>query len=123
MIVTIYTSKNKLLDKVEATSAYLPTLSGDVTILNNHNPIVGVLRKGEIIVRIQNTQIARVLMDKGYYEFSNNVLSILIQKTKLTIEDLERIQDNAIMAKDKDIRKDENISEENFEERKESEGF
>ena len=123
MKLTVYTAKNKLIDSVETSSVYLPTLAGDLTILNNHNPIIGVLREGEIHFHAENNEEIKISLTTGYFEFSDNELKILIEKTNHTPEELKELEEKAIKAKDKNFGKREDIDEEEFEERKESEGF
>ena len=125
MRVNLYTAKNKLLDEVLSDSVHLPTLSGEITVLDNHNPIIGILREGEVSVHDKNNKVISLEIDKGYFEFSENNLNIFIEKTKLSFEELKVLEEKAIKARKKDvsISSEESISEKEFTERKESEGF
>jgi len=123
MKVTVYTAKSKLVDSNDMDSVYLPTLDGDLTILDNHNPIIGVLREGTAILRKSSKEEISISLDMGYFEFSDNELTVLIENTRLTEEELKVLQEKAVKAKKTNIGEEDKISEDDFEERKESEGF
>ncbi len=124
MKVYISTEKNILLDGLECESVTLPTLSGEITILDDHNPIIGVLSKGKIRILIENTNvIPEIDVDSGYFELNNNSLTILVTKTGLSLDEISDIKQKAIQARTKTIGQEDKISEKEFIERQTSEGF
>ncbi len=124
MKVHITTEKNTLLDGLECESVTLPTLSGEITILDNHNPIIGVLSRGKIRILIENTNVVpEIDVDNGYFELSNNILTILVTKTRLSSDEILEIKQKAIQARTKTIGQGDQISEKEFMERQKSEGF
>ncbi|BDQ04786.1 MAG: hypothetical protein KatS3mg084_0304 [Candidatus Dojkabacteria bacterium] len=124
MKVYISTEKNILLDGLECESVTLPTLSGEITILDDHNPIIGVLSKGKIRILIENTNvIPEIDVDSGYFELNNNNLTILVTKTGLSLDEISDIKQKAIQARTKTIGQEDKISEKEFIERQTSEGF
>jgi F0F1-type ATP synthase epsilon subunit len=124
MKVHITTEKNILFNGLECESVTLPTLSGEITILDNHNPIIGVLSRGKIRILIENTNVIPAIdVDNGYFELSNDTLTILVTQTRLSLDEIAEIKQKAIQARTKTIGQGDQISEKEFMERQKSEGF
>jgi F-type H+-transporting ATPase subunit epsilon len=59
-------STNKVIFKGSAKKIVIPTLSGEITVLNNHVPIISVIKKGEIkIVDSEDNTIKLFEVDGG----------------------------------------------------------
>jgi F-type H+-transporting ATPase subunit epsilon len=122
MLVTVFTPKNKAFDNLKAKSVYLPSINGDMQILDNHIPVIASLRPGKVVIeKISNEKIS-VEVDYGYVQFDNNEMTLVIVDTKLSEEQLKELGQKAISQKDREIRKEQSITEEEFSEREKSEG-
>lgn len=51
MFVGIY-SPNKVIYEGETNSATFPAVEGQITILNNHAPLITYLKKGKIMIKL-----------------------------------------------------------------------
>lgn len=114
MIVTIYTPSTILFEDLDARAVYLPSADGDMEVLEDHIPVLVSLKKGLIKISLKNGEKIETPVDLGYAQFSNNKFVIVIQKTEITEEEIERIQAKASSLKDKIYKKD-TIKEEEFE--------
>lgn len=121
MKVTVYTAKNKLFDKIEAKSVYLPSISGDLQILNNHIPLIAALRSGTIIIEKNSGDKIKIKVDAGYIQFADNELIAVIQKLNLTEAELDQLEQQAERMRGVQIKQEEIISEDEFKRRVESE--
>lgn len=120
MNITIYTPKAKLFENLEAIAVYLPGASGDMEILNNHIPVLTSLKNGTLKVSTKSGQTIEVHVAIGYAQYADNQMTIVVQETSLSHEEIERIQNHAESLKDKTYKKD-NITEEEFEHFEDSE--
>lgn len=60
-------------------SANLKTKAGEITILDNHRPLVTLLEKGEAKIRRANGAEERIPINSGFLEMSpDNMLTLLI---------------------------------------------
>lgn len=119
MYVCIYTEKIELI-KDNFNEIVLPSGDGQITILNNHNPILGVLTPGKIILKKQKSDhMINISVDKGFFYFKDNHLTIIVTHTKLTYNELEKIKESAIKLAEQKIIK-ENISEQEFKKMKDT---
>jgi F0F1-type ATP synthase epsilon subunit len=121
MLATVYTAKNKLFDKVQVKSVYVPSISGDMQILNNHIPVIVALRPGTIVLEKVSGDKINVKVDTGYIQFAENELVAVIEKMTLTQEEIDDLERQAEEMRGVEIRKEGNISEDEFEDRVESE--
>ena len=79
MIAKILSIKGKVFEG-EVLSANLKTQTGEITILDNHRPLVTLLVQGEAILKNKNGKEERVLVNSGFLEMSKgNVLTLLIE--------------------------------------------
>jgi F-type H+-transporting ATPase subunit epsilon len=120
MLVTVYSPKNKLFDRAKVTAVSLPGEAGDMQILNNHIPVIATLRPGLIVLENKKGEKENIHVEKGYIQFADNKMTIVVVDTKLSDEELQAIEDRAISMKDSSVRGDD-ISEEEFFEMEESE--
>ena len=76
MFVEILTLEEVLFSK-EAKSVVVPGESGTFEMLDNHAPIISILKKGTIKVTDTNNQKTSIELTGGSIEMSNNKVTIL----------------------------------------------
>ena len=76
MFVEILTLEEVLFSK-EAKSVVVPGESGTFEMLNNHAPIISILKKGTIKITDTNNQKTSIELTGGSIEMSNNKVTIL----------------------------------------------
>ncbi len=112
MQVNIYTTGKVLLENPNIKSVYLPTVTGDIEIYDNHVPIISKLRPGTLkIYYYDDPKPIFMQLEDGFLEFSDNCLNIIITKTNITQEELRQIEEEAIRKRDKNIGLEEHINE------------
>ncbi len=121
MLVTIYTAKSKLFDKVQSKSVYLPSTSGDMQILDNHIPVIVVLKAGEVILEKSDGDKIKIRIDAGYVQFSNNELIAVIEKMSLTESERNILEKQAEEMRYTEVKHEDSVSESEFEDRNKSE--
>lgn len=57
----------------------LPTLSGEISILPNHCPLISVLKPGRIKIRIKEKEIEKEI-EGGIFLIKQNKCSLLLKK-------------------------------------------
>lgn len=63
----------------DAKSANLKTMAGEITVLDNHRPLVALLKKGEARIKRADGSEAKIAINSGFLEMSaDNVLTLLI---------------------------------------------
>lgn len=120
MQVSIYTEKTELVQN-EFDEIILPTGDGEITILNHHTPLLGILKRGEIILKTKSEKI-KINVNKGFFYVKNNKLVIIITNTNLTEQELEKTKEIAIKLATNKIMQ-EKISEEAFKKMKDTTPF
>lgn len=123
MKVSVYTEKTQILENFDFESATLPTIDGEITLLDNHNPIIGILKPGKVKLINQEKKEIHIPLDNGFFLFRENTLTIIADKTNLTLEELTELQKKAIKARNVNIGQADPIEEKSFKQRKESENF
>lgn len=63
----------------EATSATFPGIDGSFQILNNHSPLIGVLKAGPIVVQPAGGAQVTYRVDGGVVEVLNNTVIVLAE--------------------------------------------
>ena len=91
------TTPEGIVYKQEVDSITLPTQTGEITVLPNHIPLVGVLQPGEIIAR-KNGKEEYLSVSTGFIEVSNNNVTLLAD-TAETVESL--IEEQILKAKER----------------------
>jgi len=76
MFVEILTLEEVLFSK-EAKSVVVPGESGTFEMLDNHAPIISILKKGTIKITDTNNQKTSIELTGGSIEMSNNKVTIL----------------------------------------------
>lgn len=78
LYLTISSVTENLFDG-EAISATIPTTTGEITILPDHEPLISTLTKGSIIVRInKDAEPKRIHIESGVLEISGTRATILV---------------------------------------------
>jgi F-type H+-transporting ATPase subunit epsilon len=78
MKVEILTPKGLELE-TDAKIVVAPTLSGEISILENHVPIISVLKAGKLTIKTGDKDIAREI-DGGILEFTEGKMVILLKR-------------------------------------------
>lgn len=65
----------------EAQMVSARTLEGDLGILSNHAPLLGVLVDGVVSIKETNGQVTEFNISGGFLSVSNNRVSILAEST------------------------------------------
>jgi F-type H+-transporting ATPase subunit epsilon len=63
----------------EAETITLPTLTGEISVLAGHAPLVSVLKSGKIKIKIRGKEIIREI-EGGVLEVSGDKATILLKK-------------------------------------------
>ena len=59
---------------LEASAVTLPIDGGDITVLPDHEPYIGALKAGEIIVHQSDNSTENLAVSGGFVEFDTNTL-------------------------------------------------
>lgn len=79
--------------EMTAAAVTLPIADGDVTILPEHEPYIGALKPGEIIVHKSDQSMVSLAVSGGFVEFDSNTLSVLADTAERADEiDVERAE-------------------------------
>lgn len=78
MTVEILTLE-KILLSGDAVSVVVPGKNGRFEMLNNHAPIISLLKKGTIKVTNNNNEVKLIEISSGSVEMSNNKITILAE--------------------------------------------
>jgi F-type H+-transporting ATPase subunit epsilon len=82
MKVGVY-SMQKVLFQGDAKSVNCSTVSGDITILDHHEPLISVLQKGTITIIDQNQKEIFIPVDSGFLEIdSESQAKLLVEESK-----------------------------------------
>ena len=78
MLLKINEISSEVLNEDGITSVRIPTENGSVQILNDHAPLYGVIKKGEIIY-IKNKEEKKIEITKnGVFAVKDNIVTILL---------------------------------------------
>ncbi len=90
--IKIVTPERSVVE-IDALSATLPVIDGEVTILSDHEPYIGALKAGEVSIRQANGSTESLAVSGGFVEFDTNTLSILADTAERAEEiDIERAE-------------------------------
>jgi F-type H+-transporting ATPase subunit epsilon len=65
----------------EAVSVSARTLEGDLGILTDHTPLLGVLVDGKVVIKGTDGSVSEFNVNGGFLSVSNNRVSILAEAT------------------------------------------
>ncbi|MDR3326891.1 MAG: ATP synthase F1 subunit epsilon [Prevotellaceae bacterium] len=71
-------SPEKILYSGKAELVTLPGIAGSFTVLENHAPIISVLKQGKVIYRVSNTN-NEVEIESGFVEARQNKVSVCVE--------------------------------------------
>jgi F-type H+-transporting ATPase subunit epsilon len=76
-------SSNGSIFRGEATSITLPSISGEMSILPNHIPIIAALANGKIAVKLfESSEVKEFDVSEGFLRFTNNECTISIANSE-----------------------------------------
>jgi F-type H+-transporting ATPase subunit epsilon len=95
---------DKIVWSGEATMVIARTLEGEVGIMANHAPLLGVLAPGTVEIRPDEGSTMIAAVDGGFISVAHNRISILSERAELAEDidlaeakrDLERAQQDAV---------------------------
>ena len=95
---------DKIVWSGEATMVIARTLEGEVGIMANHAPLLGVLAPGTVEIRPDEGSTMIAAVDGGFISVAHNRISILAERAELAEDidlaeakrDLERAQQDAV---------------------------
>ena len=62
----------------EISSLNLKTTSGEITVLDNHRPLITQLAKGQAVVVKDNDERVKIDINSGFLEVNNNTATLLV---------------------------------------------
>jgi F-type H+-transporting ATPase subunit epsilon len=92
LTLKLVTPERSVLE-IEALAVTLPIADGVVTILPEHEPYIGALKSGEIIIHRPDDTVESLVVSGGFVEFDSNILSILADTAERADEiDMQRAE-------------------------------
>ena len=82
-------SPEKIIFSSEVSMVKLPSYEGDMSILQNHIPIITFLRPGIIKVEKNNAKLEEFFVQDGTIEFFNNNL-VVLSTSVLSVKDISK---------------------------------
>ena len=93
MKLSIITPERTLIDQEEVTSITLPTMSGEITVLPGHAPIITVLQPGELVVG-SDKETRPMAVSGGFVEITKKSVRILADSAERVEElDIKRAEE------------------------------
>jgi F-type H+-transporting ATPase subunit epsilon len=71
-------SPEKVIYSGSAEMVTLPSVTGSFSVLENHAPIISVLKKGKVIYRTQNVD-NEIEIESGFVEVKQNKVSVCVE--------------------------------------------
>ena len=78
MTVSIYSLK-KTIFHGEAKSLTCPTTSGEITLLDNHRPLITVLKSGVMKMVDKSEEIHYINVSSGFLEVQDNKARLIVE--------------------------------------------
>ena len=99
MLFSLISTTKKVLDKTEIESVIIPTISGEIQVLPNHLPVLGVTQPG--ILRIQYIgREVNYALGAGIYEVDENGVRVIADM----VDSGENINEETIAKKKEEAR-------------------
>jgi len=76
MLFSLISTTKKVLDKTEIESVIIPTMSGEIQILPNHLPVLGVTQPGILKVQYIGREVSYAL-GAGIYEVDDDGIRVI----------------------------------------------
>lgn len=93
------TTPEKVVSEMEILQITIPTDNGEITILPNHIPLVGIIKYGTIHMRLANNSEEFIAVFGGFFKVDNSGINILAdsanQINELDLEKIEMAKKNA----------------------------
>jgi len=94
MLFSLISTTKKVLDKTEIESVIIPTISGEIQVLPNHLPVLGVTQPGILKVQYIGREVSYAL-GAGIYEVDENGVRVIADM----VDSGETINEEAIAKK------------------------
>ena len=101
-------SPEKIILSEKVNSVTMPSFEGEMTILQDHIPLITFLRPG--IVRIESSKASEYFVEEGTVEFSNNTL-IILSSTIIPLENVKGENLTKMIEESKALLAKENLSD------------
>ena len=101
-------SPEKIILSEKVNSVTMPSFEGEMTILQDHIPLITFLRPG--IVRIEGSKESEYFVEEGTVEFSNNTL-IILSSTIIPLENIKSENLSKMIEESKALLAKENLSD------------
>ena len=101
-------SPEKIILSEKINSVTIPSFEGEMTILQDHIPLITFLRPG--IVRIEGSKESEYFVEEGTVEFSNNTL-IVLSSTIIPLENVKGENISKMIEASKALLAKENLSD------------
>ena len=76
MFLSLISTTKKVLDKTEIESVIIPTINGEIQVLPNHLPVLGVTQPGILRVQYIGREVSYALW-AGIYEVDENGVRVI----------------------------------------------
>jgi F-type H+-transporting ATPase subunit epsilon len=76
MLFSLISTTKKVLDKTEIESVIIPTMNGEIQILPNHLPVLGVTQPGILRIQYIGREVSYALW-AGIYEVDENGVRVI----------------------------------------------
>ncbi|MCB9807312.1 ATP synthase F1 subunit epsilon [Candidatus Peribacteria bacterium] len=99
MFLSLVSTTKKVIDKAEIESVIIPTLNGEIQILPNHLPILGVTQPGILKIQYVGREVSYAL-GAGIYEVDENGVRVIADM----VDGGENINADSIVKKKEEAR-------------------
>ena len=76
MLFSLISTTKKVLDKTEIESVIIPTINGEIQVLENHLPVLGVTQPGILRIQYIGREVSYAL-GAGIYEVDENGVRVI----------------------------------------------
>ena len=93
MLLSLITPERTLIDREPITRITLPTTTGEITVLNNHEPLFTLLKPGEVVIE-HDGKIRPLVISGGFLEIAGSSAIILADTAEHVHElDIKRAEE------------------------------
>lgn len=94
MLFSLISTTKKVLDKTEIESVIIPTMSGEIQVLPNHLPVLGVTQPGILRIQYIGREVSYAL-GAGIYEVDENGVRVIADM----VDNGQNIDEKSILKK------------------------